>query len=92
MNSYRHDYNHVRPHEAIAWNRPADVYTGTADPTIPNFENQGNPANNLAAGQSAWRHSGYADGNGTAASFAWPCGIGGQSCDVPLRPRQSSCP
>ena len=38
VNAYRHDYNHVRPHEAIAWNRPADVYAGTANPTIPNFE------------------------------------------------------
>ncbi len=38
VNAYRHDYNHVRPHEAIAWNRPADVYAGTADPTVPNFE------------------------------------------------------
>lgn len=38
INAYRHDYNHVRPHEAIAWNRPADVYAGRADPTIPNFE------------------------------------------------------
>ncbi len=38
INAYRHDYNHVRPHEAIACNRPADVYAGLADPTIPNFE------------------------------------------------------
>ncbi|WP_222704339.1 integrase core domain-containing protein [Flaviflexus massiliensis] len=38
VNAYRRDYNHVRPHEAIAWNRPADVYAGTANPTIPNFE------------------------------------------------------
>jgi transposase InsO family protein len=38
ISAYRHDYNHVRPHEAIAWNRPADVYAGRADPTIPNFE------------------------------------------------------
>ena len=38
IGAYRHDYNHVRPHEAIAWNRPADVYAGTADPTVPNFE------------------------------------------------------
>ena len=38
IGAYRHDYNHVRPHEAIAWNRPADVYAGTANPTIPNFE------------------------------------------------------
>ena len=40
INAYRHDYNHVRPHETIAWNRPADVYAGTADPTIPNFETE----------------------------------------------------
>lgn len=38
VNAYRHDYNHVRPHEAIAWNRPAEVHAGLADPTIPNFE------------------------------------------------------
>ena len=38
VNAYRQDYNHVRPHEAIAWNRPAEVHTGRADPTIPNFE------------------------------------------------------
>lgn len=38
INAYRHDYNHIRPHEAIAFNRPADVYAGLADPTIPNFE------------------------------------------------------
>ena len=38
VNAYRHDYNHVRPHEAIAWNRPANVHAGIADPTIPNFE------------------------------------------------------
>lgn len=40
IGAYRHNYNHVRPHEAIAWNRPADVYAGLADPTIPNFENE----------------------------------------------------
>jgi transposase InsO family protein len=34
---YRHDYNTVRPHEALAWNRTNDVHTGTADPLIPNF-------------------------------------------------------
>lgn len=36
IDAYRHDYDHVRPHEAIAWNRPADVYAGRAQPTIPN--------------------------------------------------------
>lgn len=40
IDAYRHDYNHVRPHEAISWNRPADVHTGPADPTIPNFERE----------------------------------------------------
>ncbi|GEA79736.1 transposase [Cellulomonas uda] len=34
---YRTEYNTVRPHEAIAWNRPHDVYHGLADPLIPNF-------------------------------------------------------
>lgn len=34
---YRIDYNTVRPHEAIAWNRPRDVHLGLADPLIPNF-------------------------------------------------------
>lgn len=35
--AYRVEYNTVRPHEAIAWNRPADVHAGLADPKIPNF-------------------------------------------------------
>jgi transposase InsO family protein len=34
---YRVEYNTVRPHEAIAWNRPLDVHLGLADPQIPNF-------------------------------------------------------
>ncbi len=34
---YRTDYNTVRPHEALAWNRPHDVHLGIADPLIPNF-------------------------------------------------------
>lgn len=38
VNAYRHDYNHVRPHEAIAWNGPANVHVEIAVPTIPNFE------------------------------------------------------
>lgn len=36
--AYRQDCNNVRPHAAIAWNLPAHVYAGIADPTIPNFE------------------------------------------------------
>ncbi|MEV0110498.1 integrase core domain-containing protein [Nocardia sp. NPDC050799] len=35
--AYRVEYNTVRPHEAIAWNRPAEVHRGFADPLIPNF-------------------------------------------------------
>ena len=38
--SYRVEYNTVRPHEAIAWNRPMEVHLGLADPTIPNFERE----------------------------------------------------
>ncbi|WP_313788390.1 integrase core domain-containing protein [Subtercola endophyticus] len=40
IKAYRQDYNHVRPHDAIAWNRPAEVHAGLADPTIPNFEKE----------------------------------------------------
>lgn len=35
---YRNEFNAVRPHEALAWNRPLDVHLGIADPAIPNFE------------------------------------------------------
>jgi len=35
---YRVEYNHVRPHEDIAWDQPYDVHVGLADPTIPNFD------------------------------------------------------
>ena len=35
INAYRHDYNHVRPHEAIAWNRPAEVYADQTTPPPP---------------------------------------------------------
>ena len=34
---YRVDYNTVRPHEALSWNRPHDVHVGLADPLVPNF-------------------------------------------------------
>jgi transposase InsO family protein len=34
---YRADYNTVRQHEALSWNRPHDVHVGLADPRIPNF-------------------------------------------------------
>ncbi len=34
---YRVEYNEIRPHETISWNRPKEVHLGLADPTIPNF-------------------------------------------------------
>jgi hypothetical protein len=38
---YRVEYNTVRPHEALAWNRPLEVHLGLADPLIPNFPQTG---------------------------------------------------
>jgi len=40
VEDYRIEYNEVRPHEAIAWNRPLEVHLGLADPIIPNFERE----------------------------------------------------
>jgi hypothetical protein len=37
---YRLDYNEIRPHEAIAFNKPKEVHLGLADPKIPTFETQ----------------------------------------------------
>jgi len=38
--AYRIEYNKIRPHEALCWNRPYDVHTGTAHPAIPTFPEQ----------------------------------------------------
>ncbi|MGW9827795.1 hypothetical protein ACUXNS_002827, partial [Brevibacterium pityocampae] len=35
---YRIEYNELRPHEAISWNRPKEVQLGLADPTTPTFK------------------------------------------------------
>jgi putative transposase len=35
---YRVEYNTIRPHEALAFNRPLDVHLGLASPAIPNFD------------------------------------------------------
>ena len=35
--AFRVEFNTVRPHEALAWNRPHDVHQGIADPLTPNF-------------------------------------------------------
>lgn len=37
---YRIEYNQIRPHQAIAWNRPKEVHHGDADPKIPTFESK----------------------------------------------------
>ena len=35
---YRIEYNQIRPHEALAWNRPKQVHLGLASPTVPTFQ------------------------------------------------------
>ena len=40
---YRTEDNTVRPHQAIAWNRPTEVHLGYADPTVPNSPEPQNP-------------------------------------------------
>ncbi|MCX0277277.1 hypothetical protein NLM24_43110 [Nocardia zapadnayensis] len=44
---YRIEYNELRPHEAISWNRPKEVHPGPGRPHHPDIQNQGNPANYL---------------------------------------------
>jgi putative transposase len=42
---YRNEYNQIRPHEAIASNRPQEVHLGLADPAIPTFQTTENLPN-----------------------------------------------
>ena len=35
--AFRVEFNTIRPHEALAFNRPSDVHQGHADPTTPAF-------------------------------------------------------
>jgi putative transposase len=35
---FRIEFNTIRPHEALSWNRPLEVHLGLASPTIPTFE------------------------------------------------------
>ena len=35
---YRIEFNTIRPHEALVWNRPLDVHLGRVDRTVPNFD------------------------------------------------------
>tara|TARA_B110000914_G_C15079032_1_gene272019 strand:+ start:120 stop:275 length:156 start_codon:yes stop_codon:yes gene_type:complete len=37
---YRNEYNEVRPHETIAWNRPKEVHLGLANPTTSTFQTE----------------------------------------------------
>lgn len=34
---FRVEFNTVRPHEALFWNRPSDIHVGRADPATPAF-------------------------------------------------------
>lgn len=36
--AFRLEFNTVRPHEALAWNRPYEIHQGLADPAIPTFQ------------------------------------------------------
>jgi putative transposase len=36
--NYPVEFNTIRPHEALAWNRPLDVHLGHADRETPNFD------------------------------------------------------
>ena len=38
--AYRADYDHICPHGAVAWNRPAEIHTGPANPVLPNSDRQ----------------------------------------------------
>jgi putative transposase len=35
---FRIEFNTIRPHEALSWNRPREVHLGLASPTTPTFE------------------------------------------------------
>ena len=36
--TFRVEFNKIRPHEHLSWNLPYEVHTGAANPTIPNFD------------------------------------------------------
>ena len=35
--AFRIEFNEIRPHEHLAWNRPRDIHLGLADPSTPTF-------------------------------------------------------
>ena len=53
---YRVDYNTVRPHEALSWNRPHDVHVGLADPAGAQLSRARNPANHLTRDTATYRN------------------------------------
>ena len=58
--NYRVDYNHVRPHQALSWNRPADVHAGLADPQTQ-LSRTANPAIYLTVRMRVRRGAGRPD-------------------------------
>jgi transposase InsO family protein len=42
--AHRAEFNTIRPHEALAWNRPLDVHVGRADPRDPHLSRAPDPA------------------------------------------------
>ena len=35
--AFRIEFNQIRPHEALSWNRPLDIHLGDADPDALKF-------------------------------------------------------
>src|SRR5690606_3211318 len=66
---YRAEYNTVRPHEAIAWNRPLEVHLGLADPLTPQLSRDPKPASSLT------RDNLHRAGNHTSAEIAELFGV-----------------
>jgi hypothetical protein len=50
---YRTDYNTLRPHEALSWNRPVEVHTGPRRSAGPQLSRARTPANSLTRDISA---------------------------------------
>lgn len=48
--TFRVEFNTLRPHEALSWNRPRDVHTGRAEPSTPTLPRP-RPCQVLDAGQ-----------------------------------------
>lgn len=59
---YRAEFNTVRPHEALSWNRPAEVHSGRADPTSRSH-------NPLPLSQGTHRSSPSVHQNGNGPGF-----------------------